>query len=442
MTRLIGIAIDEYEDKSIKNLNNCKKDIQSIIASLTSKFVFDEVDLFSEKEQTTRSSLYNSLYDILINSLEEDRILIIFAGHGEYNTKTESSYWLLNDSLRHETTSWFNVNELLNLLKYSPAKHIAIISDSCFSGAIFENERGGGYEALTSKRSRFALTSGSIEKVKDGKPNESSPFALALNNFINKFNSDKLSINELGEKTLIEFSKYHHQTPCFGPLYNSGHEGGSFILESITSMDKFQDLNLSLDIHKDIKIDYDFKIPLIKKNDAFNCDFINSFITQKGYLIVNEARIYFKEMEEYFIEKAKEENPFLLEVGYQIQLFNEKFLSITISRFDYFGGAYPNNYIYTLNFTFKPERFLNFYDLIDYSEYGNLQEFLSVKIDKHADSDSKDILHQYLKYVRDNDLDFTFDENTLTIYFMKYMPRVVMASSFLEIPIDDLIFKI
>ena len=290
MNKLVGISIDQYNNPLIKTLNNCLTDLQSIIASLTAKFKFDEIDLLAKAEQTTKSSVYNALYELLINSLEEDNILILFAGHGEYNPVIGSSYWLLYDSQRKDITTWFNLNDLLQLFKFAPAKHIALISDSCFSGGIFENTRGGGFQAFEGKKSRYALTSGSIEKVKDGLPNTASPFAMTLVNLINSYDGEKLTFTELCEKTIIAFSEKMTQTPNYGALNNCGHEGGVFVLQPIEQNVRFQDLKLSVEISRQINIDYDFKIPFLKKDRSYDSEFINSFIAQKGYWIINEVR--------------------------------------------------------------------------------------------------------------------------------------------------------
>src|SRR5687768_8531911 len=137
MNKIIAIAIDEYADPAIRNLKNCTKDINSLISTLSKKYQFDSIELFTKQEQTTLSFLYSELYNELINSLESDNVLILFAGHGEFNTTLETSYWLCSDSKKTNVTTWFNVGDLLKFLKVSPAKHIALISDSCFSGAIF-----------------------------------------------------------------------------------------------------------------------------------------------------------------------------------------------------------------------------------------------------------------------------------------------------------------
>lgn len=441
MMKFVGIAIDDYVDDSIINLNNCKNDVQKFMTAISSKFHFDDLQLLCEKEQTTKSSLYRTLSETLINALEEDSIVIYFAGHGEYNPKTESSYWVTSESSKNDATTWLSINELLNIFKFSPAKHIALISDSCFSGHIFDQERGGGYDNFTNKKSRYALTSGSLEKVKDGPPNANSPFSNILTDFVTNYQNDKLTFSELCEKTIIQFSELENQTPCYGSLSNCRHEGGVMVLETFDKEQKFQDLTLNLEFEENFEIECYFKIPSIKKSNRYNADFFNSFITQKGYSIINEARAFFIDEKYFKLDPIVEVMDFVLEVDYNIAFFSEKFISIIISRFDYFGGAHPNNYIYTLNFSFKPERLLTISELFDLSHFKSFHEFLDSMIYSYAEEDSKKILLRYVKFTQAEDLDFSFNEEKLTIYFINYMPRAVMAVGFLEIPIEDLQFR-
>lgn len=442
-TKIVGIAINDYQDSQIKNLNNCLNDLSAVIDVLTSKYDFTDIELLSGEEQTTYSFIYNRLYDIFVNSLEDDSILLIFAGHGEYNSTLETSYWLTQDSIKNDSSTWFNVSNLIEFMRASKAKHISLVSDSCFSGAIFEsNMRGGGITAIENRKSRIALTSGSIERVSDGKNDSLSPFTRTLIETLNNNIKSEYLFTTLSEDTIVNFSQTRQQTPLFGSLFNAGHKGGSFVFRLKEIENKvLQNINLALDINSPIVIDYKCIIPLFHKNALFDYNFVNTFIQQLGYSIINEARIFFLEDEDYYIERSNE-TAFLLEINYTIDILNQKFLSLTVSRFDYFGGAHPNNYIYSINFAFKPDRKISLDDLIDYSEYENFEKFLIDKIEKHTDNESKEILRSYVQYLSPYDLHFSFNEETLTIYFLNEMPRVIMAAGFLEIPIDTLKFKL
>lgn len=349
MNKIIAIAIDDYDDPAIGNLKNCSKDINSLIDTLSKKYEFDPIELFTKPEQTTLSFLYNGLYNELINSLNSDNILLLFAGHGEFNPILGTSYWLCSDSQKTNVTTWFNVGDLLKFFNASLARHIALISDSCFSGAIFELSRGGGAIALDSKTSRQALTSGGIETVSDGNENENSPFNKALLKVLTENTSKLFSFNQLAEKTILEFNQNRKQTPSFGSLVNSGDKGGVFFfkLKSDDDLGIVKPVQIPLEISNKIKIDSSFEIPFFNENKYFKSDFINAFVQQLGYSIINDVRVFVAGDEEYSISRSSEIE-FYLEVGYTIETLNDKFLSMLISRSDYFGGAHPNHYVYSI----------------------------------------------------------------------------------------------
>lgn len=231
MNKILAIAIDEYDDPEIKNLKNCVSDLSDIVELLTSEYQFDDLEFIHKKEETTGENIHSVLISNLVHAMEGDSLLILFAGHGEYNSATNTSYWQVSDSLGRNPVSWFNISEILQMLKVSPADHICIVSDSCFSGAIFEPEiRGGGITAFESKKSRIALTSGGLEPVSDGEEGTSSPFAKTFMKQLQDNTREELPFNILAQEVLLDFSSGRKQTPKFGGLLNVGHDGGSLIL--------------------------------------------------------------------------------------------------------------------------------------------------------------------------------------------------------------------
>ena len=229
INNVLAIAINDYDNLELNKIQNCHKDVSSIVNVLTEKYAIDDVEFISEKSETTRKSLYNKLNEYFINRLEDENVLLIYAGHGEYNDKLNTAYWQPSDADPNDSSTWINISEIMTFIRASKAYHIGVISDSCFSGAMFEPmKRGGGIDAFNSKKSRLGLTSGSLEKVSDGHKGELSPFADSLIKMLNENTQDELPFSILGTNLIMEFNPEKKQTPMFGPLYNVGHEGGSF----------------------------------------------------------------------------------------------------------------------------------------------------------------------------------------------------------------------
>jgi len=221
LNKVIGIAINEYEDAELNRLNNCLNDLNEIVSVLESKYHFDEIELLVGKEQTTRKYLFNKLQNYFLDCLEDENVLLIYAGHGEYNNHLQTAYWLPSNSDSKDASTWFNLNELVVLLKATKAFHVSIVSDSCFSGAIFEAPtRGGGVQALHNKKSRLALTSGGIEKVSDGVKDQLSPFAKELCIQLRDNQENELPFSVLASRLILSFADDKKQTPMFGSLFN------------------------------------------------------------------------------------------------------------------------------------------------------------------------------------------------------------------------------
>lgn len=442
MNKIIAIAIDEYSDPKIMNLSNCVRDLNSLIDVLTSKYQFDEVELYTKPQQTTLAFLYNELQNELINALEEDKILILFAGHGEFNSRLKKSYWLCSDSDKNNVTTWFNISDLLSFFDASEANHIALISDSCFSGAIFEISRGGGLDALQNKRSRQALTSGGIEKVLDGEIGKNSLFNVTLKKILHENKLESLSFNKLSENLILSFSLDTKQTPAYGALTSSGDNGGAYFfnLKKCEEEKAITVLQIPLDLNTDVKIESSFEIPFFNENEIFNSQFINAFVQQLGFSIINDIRVFIAQDESYAISRSNE-TEFYLEVSYVIETNNDKYLSLVINRQDFLGSFHPNHYIYTLNFAFNPDRKITLYDIIDYTGYKNLEDFLEIMIDRYADDEAKTMLYEYSKFEYFYNMEFSFNDDYFTIYYFNLFPHAFKALGFLAIPISEINFK-
>lgn len=232
INKVLAIAIDDYEDDDLNKLHNCKSDVEAIIGILEDKYSFDPIEFIYKKEFTTRSQLYLKLTEYFSNALIDENILLIFAGHGQYNSKTKRAYWQPSDATNNDASGWINISELLDFIGTSEAHHINIISDSCFSGVIFKKEsRGGGVNALSSKRSREALTSGGIEKVSDGIKGENSDFTKSIIKILLENENMDLLFNDFSQRVILDFGSEKQQTPEMGSLSGVGHEGGSFVFK-------------------------------------------------------------------------------------------------------------------------------------------------------------------------------------------------------------------
>ena len=184
------------------------------------------------------------------------------------------------------------------------------------------------------------------------------------------------------------------------------------------------------------EFDYTCELPFFCENKYFDASFINIFIQQKVLEKISDIRSLMIEIDDKFVNENGEN--FYLEIFFNIDQLNEKFMSLSITYNSYFGGVHPNTNISTLNFTFHPDRILRLDDLITYN---NVHKFLYEQLSIHGEEEQKDALQDYIEDLTSENIDFTFNNQILEIYFTNYVPRVIMALSILEIPLKDIEFR-
>ncbi|HEM8242550.1 hypothetical protein V8Q08_00690 [Acinetobacter baumannii] len=444
MNKILAIAIDEYSSTQIKNLKNCLNDINSIVNILTTEYEYDsnnsEIILYTKPEQTTLSYLYSKLNEEFYNSLDNDSFLVIFAGHGEYNDYLKTGYWLCSDSKHDDPTTWFDINILISFFANSKAKHIALISDSCFSGSIFHRTRGGGLEALMNKKSRQALTSGGLEEVSDGNENENSPFNKAIQLTLRENESEILTFTAFSETTIKHFPYNRKQTPEYGSLNIKGDSGGTYIfkrkINTSSNEITFKNMLLPLEIDKRIKINCNINIPFFSGNTNIDLNFINIFVQQLGYKIINDIRAFSSIDLDYLIERSSQYT-FEVESNYNIDRLDKENLSISFYHSDDFATLHPNYYNYSINFKLNPTRKVNIFDVFDI----DYNDGLTNLIVKFAEEECKDILLHILNTIDKYSLDFSFNDHTLFLYFTNHLVHAYKACGIVQIPLENVSFR-
>ena len=122
-----------------------------------------------------------------------DELLIFVAGHGTYDEVENTGFLVARDSRRSDPLhdSYLSESQLLSVLSGIKCRHVMVVIDACFSGAIamrggdpktdIKYPAGGKLDALLKKRdlrSLLFLTSGGKQYVPDGRPGFHSPFAF------------------------------------------------------------------------------------------------------------------------------------------------------------------------------------------------------------------------------------------------------------------------
>jgi hypothetical protein len=201
---------DEYVDWG--DLTNPVNDANTIAAELKESYGF-KVEVI---ENATKRVVLTKIREYSKKSyLEDDQLLIFFAGHGQFDEVTKTGYIVTSDSEKGDEIkeTYLSHSVLRDQINNIPCKHVLLTMDACFGGTFDPviakaGSRGEDDYELTKPefvkrklrfKTRLYLTSGGKEYVPDGRPGSHSPFARkileALRNYGGK--DGVVTMNEL-----------------------------------------------------------------------------------------------------------------------------------------------------------------------------------------------------------------------------------------------------
>ena len=181
------IGIDDYP-APLPRLKTAVNDARSFAALLSSKYGFQVTMLINQ--DATRDKILDAMTHFRKSLAENDSFLIYYAGHGTYDRGTEKGYWLPVDADPDpmNTSHDISADDLTTEVRGLPARHVIVISDSCFSGDlsrdagdISPSDGNAAYiRRMQRAPSRTLMASGSDEPVSDSGSQGHSVFAALL----------------------------------------------------------------------------------------------------------------------------------------------------------------------------------------------------------------------------------------------------------------------
>lgn len=232
--RALIIGINDYKDSRIPDLKTAINDAQALGSLLNKRYGFKVEMLLGEK--ATKRGIDHALRGLASSTSEEDSVLIYYAGHGDLDRQYNDGWWIPVDAKGGDSITYLDNTMVQKAVRNMKARHVLLISDSCYSGTLFGQSRAippvineKYYLNLYNEKSRWGMTSGNKEPVADDGAAGHSIFAYQLIRTLEKNERPYVSTQEIYARIAPIIGNNSEQTPMCRPIRNSGDQGGEFI---------------------------------------------------------------------------------------------------------------------------------------------------------------------------------------------------------------------
>lgn len=215
----IFIANSNYTGTKWPALTTTVGEARSVRKVLIDKYGFDaaNIDTIFNKG---RVDILTTVKEKMDKLTDNDNLIIFYGGHGYFIESTNTAYWVPLNA--NDVYDYISNNDITTLMTNCQARHILIMADACFSGAM-----RGGYDAPSKYeykfKSRQLLTSGGTEPV-PGKSTYVQMVLEALNS-----NQDKyVSARELYTRIAKGIMDQTKTEPTIRDMNVPGSMGGQF----------------------------------------------------------------------------------------------------------------------------------------------------------------------------------------------------------------------
>jgi uncharacterized caspase-like protein len=233
--RYYALIIGNNNYAHLRKLKTAEADAKEVDLILREKYGVETKLLLNANRKQTLAAIYEYRRKAGPNS----NLLIYYAGHGINDTEVEKAYWLPVDATKEDNANWISADDITVNLKGISARHILIVSDSCYSGTINREtdlnmsetgQREKFLQKMADGKSRHLMASGGNEPVADSGGRGHSVFANAFLTGLRETDRDVFTAGELYTDFINQaVAGKSNQTPEYSPLRNSGHESGDFI---------------------------------------------------------------------------------------------------------------------------------------------------------------------------------------------------------------------
>lgn len=234
------IGNNTYASTAYPALQTPANDAKSVDVILRERYGFKTKLLLN----ATRYQIMTALNEIHRQIGPNDNLLIYYAGHGEIDKSTQMAYWLPVDAEAGNAANWISSQSITEFISIMPAKHVMVVADSCYSGALAGSavaklpegmdaaKREKWLKVMATRKARTVLTSGGVQPVLDQGGGGHSVFANA---FLDVLRGNKRVLEDYdvfrsvaGQVKASASKAGFSQSPQYAPLQHAGHEGSPF----------------------------------------------------------------------------------------------------------------------------------------------------------------------------------------------------------------------
>lgn len=236
---LLTIGINTY--LSWPQLKSAVNDVRAVKDVLLKRYHLDPTRIIElTDDKATRHNILAAFRELAKKVKPDDSLLIYYAGHGHVDPITGMGSWIPVESGTDDPTAWIdnrNITDYLNV-NVIKAKHVLMVSDSCFSGDFFRGNRGAlptiddaFLKKAYQRSSRQAISSGGLEPVSDAGFGGNSVFSHFFVGALNNNSKEYLIPSEIFGEIKAGVGKNADQLPQYGDLHGvGGQDGGELIL--------------------------------------------------------------------------------------------------------------------------------------------------------------------------------------------------------------------
>ncbi|MCX5820887.1 MAG: caspase family protein [Deltaproteobacteria bacterium] len=232
--RALVIGINDYQDKKIPTLKTAVNDAREFASLLKTRYGF-QVTLLLDR-QATKQAIMDKMRDLAVNTSPDESVLIYYAGHGDVDRVLNDGWWVPADATGGNPVTYLDNNYVQRVMRGMKARHVLLVSDSCYSGTLFGEGRSlptviddRYYLNLYNEKSRWGMTSGNKTPVSDSGSEGHSIFAYQLIKALTKNEKPYITTQEIYSRIAPIIANNSEQQPLCSPVRDTGDQGGGFV---------------------------------------------------------------------------------------------------------------------------------------------------------------------------------------------------------------------